>query len=258
MDAELDKHAAQTAIANRVLGYVGLATGVRASLGHVSIRLPNDPGKFMVKGRGYRMDIISRMRPEDMVTCDLQGRWLDGPPGSMPCGEVKIHSCIMRARPDVQAVVHVHPKYTVILSTLRQPVRPIVQEGALLVRKPLPVYPHTKIVSSEEEGSEVARLLGDGDAIMMLGHGAVTVGRTAEEAVMRMIHLEHQAEMTYHAVAAMGPNHPTIPDELLEEMANAPNAMRDYPHFRERYEQVAPLRNGRIWEYYTEIVSQGL
>ena len=76
MSEDVDQAKRQTAIANRILSYVGLATGVRASLGHVSMRLPNDPTKFLVKGRGYRMDIILRMRPEDMVTCDSKAAGL--------------------------------------------------------------------------------------------------------------------------------------------------------------------------------------
>ena len=70
----------EAAIGNRILAEVGLAAGVRASLGHVSLRVPGDPNRFVVKGRGYRMDVLSRMRPEDMVVCDLEGNWLDGPP----------------------------------------------------------------------------------------------------------------------------------------------------------------------------------
>ena len=164
----------EAAIGNRILAEVGLAAGVRASLGHVSMRVPGDPNLFVVKGRGYRMDVLSRMRPEDMVVCDLEGNWVDGPPYSLQCSEVKIHSCIYKNRPDVVSVVHVHPDYVVLMSVLQNGLKPMAQEGARLVTKPLPVYPHTKIITSEEEGQEVAHLLGNGEACLLLGHGAVT------------------------------------------------------------------------------------
>jgi len=254
MSGELDDVKEEVAAANRILSYVGLATGVRASLGHVSMRLPNDPGKFFVKGRGYRRDIIARMRPEDMVTCNLEGEWVDGPDGSTPCNEVKMHSCIYKNRPDVLSVVHVHPTFTVILSTMQQPIKPIAQEGAQLVRHPLPLYPHCKTVVTEAEGQAVAKLLGDGPAVLMLGHGAATVGRTPEESVMRMYHLEHQAQMTYYAVAAFGPNHPSIPEELLEEMAQGSGPL---PHFKDRLAQIAPQRRMGIWPHLKEMVTEG-
>src|SRR5437870_3904069 len=76
------------AIANRVLWALGLCTGVTASLGHASLRLPDRPDRFLVKGRGYKMDALAAMRPEEMVTCDLDGNLVDGPPGASQCFEV--------------------------------------------------------------------------------------------------------------------------------------------------------------------------
>ena len=46
----------QVAVANRVLWALGLASGVTASLGHASLRVPGQPDRFVVKGRGYRTD----------------------------------------------------------------------------------------------------------------------------------------------------------------------------------------------------------
>src|SRR5919202_6249191 len=113
MPSELDQVKYDVAVANRVLVELGFATGVLASLGHASMRVPSQPDRFVVKGRGYKIDALAAMQPEDMVVCDLEGYKVDGPPGSTQCFEVKMHSCIYRARPDVQAVVHVHPRYTV-------------------------------------------------------------------------------------------------------------------------------------------------
>ena len=54
----------QVAVANRVLWVLGLASGVTASLGHASWRVPEQPDRFVVKGRGYAMDALAAMRPE--------------------------------------------------------------------------------------------------------------------------------------------------------------------------------------------------
>ncbi len=82
------------------------------------MRVPSDPGTFVVKGRGYAIDALAKMRPEDMIVCDLEGFKLDGPPGSTQCFEVKMHSTIYKARPDVRSVVHVHPRYTIVMTVL--------------------------------------------------------------------------------------------------------------------------------------------
>ena len=245
----------EAAIGNRILAEVGLAAGVRASLGHVSMRVPSDPDQFVVKGRGYRMDVLSRMRPEDMVVCDLEGNWLEGPPNSLQCSEVKIHSCIYKNRPDVVSVVHVHPDYVVLMSVLDPHLKPMAQEGIGLALKSLPLYPHTKIITSEEEGQEVARLLGDGEACLLQGHGAVTASTAGVEgAVLTMLHLEHQARLNYMAMCAAGPNHPSIPRHLAEEVALArPEAE---PHIKARLAHVPGGRTyGGIWPYLREVVT---
>jgi len=253
---EIDEVKAEVAAGNRALAELGLAMGVRASLGHVSMRLPSDPNRFVVKGRGYRIDALQRMRPEDMVTCNLDGEWVDGPAGSLQCNEVKIHSCIYRARPDVQSVTHVHPDYTVLMSVLGQTLRPMAPEGIPLVLHPLPVYPITKIIESEEEGREVARLLGNGRAVLLFGHGAVTAGRSVDETVVGMAQLEHQARLNYLALTAMGPDHPSIPHELAEAAIHVQPLQQ--PHFQARLPHITRETRAAVWAHFREVVSRDM
>jgi ribulose-5-phosphate 4-epimerase/fuculose-1-phosphate aldolase len=241
----------EVAVGTHLLVDFGLATGVRASLGHVSLRLPTEPDRFVVKGRGYRLDTLARMRPEDLVVCDLEANLVDGPPEIVPCSEVKIHSCIYRARPDVQSVVHVHPKFTVLMSVLGRPIRPMCNEGNQLVLDPLPVYPRERIITTDEEGSEVARLLGSGRAVLLFGHGAVTAGGSMERAITDMIHLEHQAEMNYHAGALAGPDHPSVPRELVIEYNSRPSHY-ELPHFQQAVAKAGQPRFSGVWAAWYE------
>jgi ribulose-5-phosphate 4-epimerase/fuculose-1-phosphate aldolase len=138
---------------------------------------------------------------------------------------------------------------------LQNGIQPMAQEGISLVTKPLPVYPRTKIITSEEEGQEVARFLGDGEVCLLLGHGAVTTSTSGvEAAVMAMIHLEHQARLNYMAMCAAGPNHASIPLHLAEDVAQArPEAE---PHIRSRLAHVPGGRTyGGIWAYLQEVVT---
>ena len=242
------------AVANRILTYTGLATGVTASLGHASMRLPSDPNLFYVKGRGYEMDIIGLMRPADMVLCDLDANLIEARPGARQCNEVKMHSCIYKLRPDVQSVVHIHPRHTILMTTLRAPIRPMCQEGIALLRKPLPVWPHVKTVQSDEEGMEIARLLGDSPAMLFRGHGAATTGRTLEQSVMAMYHLEEQARMNWQAYCAVGSkDYDYIETELIDEMTNrAPSSQ--LPHFQGLIPE--PTGGpGALWKYFSNQVS---
>jgi len=131
MSREIDEVKFEVASATRILSHMGLATAVTAALGHVSMRVPNQPDLFVVKGRGYEIDALDEMQYYDMIVCDLEGYKVDGPARSTQCSEVKIHSCIYRERPDMHSVVHVHPRHVVLMTVLGQPILPMCQEGAL-------------------------------------------------------------------------------------------------------------------------------
>jgi ribulose-5-phosphate 4-epimerase/fuculose-1-phosphate aldolase len=257
MSSEIDSVKRQVAIANRILDEVGLATGVRATSGHASMRIPSEPGKFVVKGRGYKVDALAKMRPEDMVTCDLEGYKVEGPSGVTQCREVKMHSCVYRARPDVTAIVHVHPPYTIVMSLLQATLVPVSNEGAFLVQTPLPVYPRWRTVWTEEEGTEVAKVLGSHKAVILFGHGATTTGNDLGQAVTNMLWLEEQSKMNYLLYCAAGPKYPRIPQELVDDKGKRPHKLWELPHFQGVWPKGESLGGG-VYDYYVDLVSRDL
>src|SRR5579875_3049679 len=246
----------QVAIATRILAELGLATGLTNSVGHVSLRLPDDPSRFVVKGRGYEMDVVGLMRPEDLVVVDMDGKKVDGPKGISQCYEVKMHSCILRDHPEVQSVVHVHPRFTILLSVLGLPLRPMSNTGGQVVRKPIPVFPHNHLILTEQHGAAVSAMIGDAPAILLKGHGAATVGASLQESVLRMAQLEEQALLNTWAANLAGPDHPSITDEMMTEARSLP-PYETLDHFQGSYEP-GQRRPGGTWAYYTEKVAKEL
>jgi L-fuculose-phosphate aldolase len=247
MNSDLEDVKREVAAANRVLANLGLATGFTAALGHASMRVPSEPKHFFVKGREYELDALAVMEPDDMVMCDTEGFLIGGRAGLTQCSEVKIHACIYKTHPNVQAVVHVHPRYTILMSILTGALKPMCQEGAQLVRQALPIYPHVKTIQSDAEGMEVANLLGESDAMLLYGHGAVTTGKKLSEAVMGMAHLEEQARLNYLAYCAQGKDYNSLPDNLIDEMSNR-TPLSEHPHFKDVLKGRAPQRDG-TWNY---------
>jgi L-fuculose-phosphate aldolase len=254
MNSDREDVKREVAAANRVLANMGLATGLTAALGHASMRVPSEPNHFFVKGREYEFDALAIMEPDDMVLCDTEGFLIAGRSGLTQCSEVKIHACIYKTHPEVQSVVHVHPRYTILMSVLTGSVKPMRQEGAQLVRHPLPVYPHVKTIQTDAEGMELANLLGDSRAMLLRGHGAVTTGKSLSEAVMGMAQLEEQAQMSYLAYCAEGKDYTYLPNDLLDEMLNRP-PLYEQPHFKDVLSGRAPQRDG-IWNYQKRAVSR--
>ena len=232
MADELQEVKEHVALANRVLAESGLATGVLASLGHCSMRVPSAPDRFIVKGRGYELDALSSMQGKDMVICDLDGYKVDGPKGVGQCYEVKMHSAIYKTHPNVQSVVHVHPRLTIVMGLIQGDLHPMCNEGNGLVAKPIPMFPHQRLILSEEDGIEVANTLGDSTAVLLRGHGAATVGNSVEDSVVTMLYLEEQAKMNWYAYCAAGPNHAHVPYEDVEEFQARSATMAQLDHLK--------------------------
>lgn len=246
----------QVAEANRVMAEFGLSSGAVAAHGHVSMRVPGTPDRFVVKGRGARIDVLARSRAEEMVVCDLEGYTVEALPDFTPALEVKAHSCIYKLYPHVQAIAHTHARFVAVMTVLGATIRPMCQEGIGQVRNPLPVYPHVAPVLSDEEGMAVASLLGNNSAVLLEGHGATTVGANLEQAVMSMINLEEQARMTWYAWCAAGPNHRFIPDANVAEVANVARA-GELPHLRDVMAQRGGVRQaGGVYAHYSDMAAR--
>src|SRR6201996_1285198 len=89
----------ELALANRILAH----EGVLDAFGHVSVRHPGDPGRYL----------LSRSRSPALVEAgDILEYTLDSEPVRPPTAhlyaERVIHGCIYQARPDVTAVCHHH------------------------------------------------------------------------------------------------------------------------------------------------------
>ena len=252
--AEIDDIFEEVALATRLLFEMDLATGPTIERGHVSYRLPNQPDTFMIKGIGPALSLV---RAEDIVIVDMNGYKAGGPKTMNLPSEVKMHSCILRDHPEVNSVVHVHPRYSVLMSVLQQDLGPMCIEGMGMVATPLPMFPHPRLIVQDDDGTEVARLIGDRDAILLQGHGAATVGKDMEDSIMNMLLLEEQARMNYLAFCAAGAGHSTITNEQREDfVANARRPRQD-DHLKP---EVAPTNRkpGGVWVHYAELASRRL
>ena len=221
----------QVAVAPRVLADLGLASGAQAALGEISLRIADDSQKFAARGQGYTIDTLNRRRPEDIVVMGTDGGIVDGPLGISASAEWPLHAAIFSARPEVQAVVHVHGRFVGLMSLLDQPIRPLCQEGVALVRQPLPVYPEAAPVSSVQAGEAVAKALGGSKCLVLHGHGLVVAGNSLGDAVVSALQLEEQARMNWLAYCVVGPDYKYLPDIYIEEMI-VRTPQFDLPHFK--------------------------
>ncbi len=175
--------------------------------GHVSLRLP-EGNLFLMKPATLGLEEVTA---DDIITANLDGQKVAGE--RKIHSEVPIHSEILRARPDVNCVVHTHPVHAIAFSALDLPLLPVSHEGSLFCDG-LPVYTDTTdLIREKERGQGLARCLGDKNAVLMRNHGVITVGRSVGEAVLTAIVLEKACQTQLLAVQLGGPKYWTTPEE---------------------------------------------
>jgi len=81
------------------------------------------------------------------------------------------------------------------------PIRPLHGQGAFLGEE-VPVYDDARLIRSRASGEALAEVLGETNALLMRGNGAVTVGKNVGAAMARMWVLEVSAEINRTAAMA--------------------------------------------------------
>lgn len=184
--------------ANRILA----REGVVDSFGHVSIRHPDQPDRY----------ILSRARaPECVEREDLLDFTCDGTPleaaGPKPYAERYIHGAVYEARADVKAVVHHHSPSVIPFSVTSTPLSPVMHMCAGIgTRVPTwdsrPAFGDTNLlVTNMGMARALAGALGQRPVILMRGHGCVVAGTSLREVVFNSIYLQLNAELQMKARA---------------------------------------------------------
>jgi L-fuculose-phosphate aldolase len=128
-----------------------------------------------------------RLQPEDLLVVDLAGRVVSGL--GRPSSEGPLHLAVYRRYPDVGAVIHAHPPKTTAMAVAHLPISVGILAEALFT---LGDVAHVDYLppSAPELASAVAHGFEGADAVVLLSHGAVTVGRTVGAAARKMEMLE--------------------------------------------------------------------
>lgn len=178
---------------------------VVASGGNLSARCP-DRDAFLVTGTGTWFD---RLTPADFALVGLDGARIDGPE---PSSEWRLHRATYRVRPDVNAVVHLHPQTAVVLDALGHPVRMLTLDHATYLRRieRIPYFPN----GSDELADASAAASRECNVIVLAHHGCSTLGDTVQMAWRRALNLEEAAVNTFRCLQ-LGDTDTTFPVDQL-------------------------------------------
>jgi ribulose-5-phosphate 4-epimerase/fuculose-1-phosphate aldolase len=183
--------------ANRILA----REGVVDSFGHVTIRHPDHPDRFIMS-RARAPDCVE---VSDFITFKLDGTPLDAG-DRQPYLERFIHGACYEARPDVHAVVHNHSPSVIPFGVTNCKLRPLLHICASMGHN-VGVWDSQNnfgdtdlLVSNMDMGRDLAKFLGPGRTALMRGHGAVVVAPALRHVVFISIYVEVGAKLQMQAM----------------------------------------------------------
>lgn len=198
--------------------------------GHVSLRVPDAPDRFWLKGAALGLEEIT---PERIITLDMDGTQVAGTAAKHV--EWPIHAGVLTARPEIACVVHTHAPHAVAFAATGEPLRPVGHDGVRFAPPDLPRFTETtSLITTPALGAAVARTLGDRNALFLRNHGIVVAGETVQVAIALAVFLERACALQLMAMSS-GRDYACTPDDEAVEKRKALLSTGSYQ----------PL-----WEYY--------
>jgi ribulose-5-phosphate 4-epimerase/fuculose-1-phosphate aldolase len=228
---DLERARADLVIANRILAHENVVD----AYGHVSVRHPEDSGRFLL-ARSLSPEMVGE---GDIMEFDLQGNALGGD-SRQPYLERFIHGAVYESRPEVLAVVHAHAEDVLPFGITTAPLRPVIHSGSFMGEQ-VPVWDirdrfgdTNLLVTSVPQGRDLATRLGANNVALMRGHGFVAAARSLIEVVRMSVYVPRNARVQMAAMQ-LGTLKPLSPGEIAARNAGYK------PHSPE---------TRRAWEYW--------
>ncbi len=163
------------------------------------------------------------LTPEDMIVTDNKMNLVEGK--HRPSVALNLWTGFLRARPDLNAIVHTHSPYATAFSVASKPIPVVTETMADWFGGPIPVTPYLS-VEDERFACLPVEVLGNGFGVLLGQHGVITLGATLEHALERAVTLE-EAARTYAIAKIIG-----TPLEFSTEMARS-----SFDYYNNRYGQ---------------------
>jgi L-fuculose-phosphate aldolase len=139
------------------------------------------------------------MRPEQIVYMGLDGAF---DPAQRPSSEWRFHLDILRARPEVDAVVHAHPPYSTILAIMGLEIPPVHYMIACAGGDTIRCAPYATFGTQELSERAVTALEGR-LACLLEHHGMIAIGPSLSKAMWLAVAVETLARQ-YHGCLQIG------------------------------------------------------
>ena len=152
------------------------------------------------------------MTPEQIVYMHLDG---NHDPAQRPSSEWRFHRDILKARPEVQAIVHAHPPYSTMLAIMGMEIPPVHYMVAVAGGDTIRCAPYATF-GTQELSEHAVRALEGRMACLLAHHGMIAVGPSLSKAMWLAVEVETLARQ-YHGCLQIG-TPPLLPKEEIEKV----------------------------------------
>jgi L-fuculose-phosphate aldolase len=159
------------------------------------------------------------MQPEQIVFMGFDGSFDSS---QRPSSEWRFHLDILRARPEVNAVVHAHPPYATTLAIMGREIPPVHYMVAVAGGDSIRCAPYATF-GTEELSRHAVSALKDRLACLLAHHGMIAIGPSLPKAMWLAVEVETLARQ-YHGCLQIG----TPPLLSKAEIKNVLSRMAGY------------------------------
>lgn len=144
------------------------------------------------------------MQPGDIIVMQWNGEWSSETPGRRPSSEWRFHRDILKARPDVGAVLHAHPPFSTALACLRKDIPAFHYMVAVAGGDVIKCSSYATF-GTEELSRAALEALGERNACLLANHGMIACGETPDAALDLAVEVEALAAQYMRALAVGEP-----------------------------------------------------
>jgi L-ribulose-5-phosphate 4-epimerase len=203
--------------------------GILDYSGHVSARIPGREAFVLQIGSTSRKEVS----PQSMLVIDYDGKVIEGE--GTPPSELPIHLEILKARPDVNAVLHSHMELAIAFTMMEGVKLVPMRSRASRWKSGIPIDPDPSHIKLPEQGRALARTLGPHHVVLMRAHGLTLVAESAKALFIDAVHFRENAQAQMQALQA-GAKPLPLTDAEIEQIEKM--EMRDW-HIK------------KLWNYYS-------
>ena len=158
---------------------------------HFSFAVSDDGSQFLLNPIGVH---FSEICASDLILLDSNDSSTMSQPNAPDPTAWAIHGAMHRNNPQARCILHVHPKYATILSSLDDKEMKPIDQNTMRFYERVSIDRYFSSMGLGKEAERLSTLLGDNPVLLMGNHGVLTAAKTVASAFDELYYFEKACE----------------------------------------------------------------